>query len=350
MTPGGAGVGPVAAVDCGTNSTRLLVLGPDRRRLARRMRITRLGAGVDRTGRLEDAAIGRTFAVLEEYRRLLDEHGVDTGPGTKSVRAAATSATRDAGNAAAFLDGAESILGVRPEVIEGTEEGRLSYLGATAELDPTTGPYLVVDIGGGSTELIVGHLPSDGVRRAPAAAEAVEAAEAAQAVEAAEAVAAVVSLDVGCVRLTERYLPSDPPTTDELAAAHSAVRELIDRARDREPAYKTANRMIGLAGTVSALTVMALGLDGFDEKLVHHARISRAEIEDLAARLASVPLAERRQLRGMEVERADVIVGGAIVLQEVMDSFGIGEFTASESDILDGIAFQLLDTRQQAAD
>jgi exopolyphosphatase/guanosine-5'-triphosphate,3'-diphosphate pyrophosphatase len=320
-----AAPGPVAAVDCGTNSTRLLVLGADRRRLARRMQITRLGAGVDRTGHLDEAAIERTLAVLEEFRAVLDEHGVETAPGTTSVRAAATSATRDADNAGEFLDRAETILGTRPQVIEGTEEGRLSYFGATAELDEDDGPYLVVDIGGGSTELIVGRAAAPASDRTPAA---------------------VVSLDVGCVRITERYLRSDPPTNEELGAAHRAARELIDEVRDREPAYGRAKTMIGLAGTVSALTVMALGLERFDEELVHHARVSRERVGELARRLASLPLRERRQLRGMEVERADVIVGGAVVLEEVMDSFGFGELTASEADILDGIAFRLIAARQ----
>jgi exopolyphosphatase/guanosine-5'-triphosphate,3'-diphosphate pyrophosphatase len=316
-TPTAPAAGGVAAVDCGTNSTRLLVLGPDGNRLARRMRITRLGAGVDRTGELDAAAVERTLATLREFRRVLEEHGIEAGP--DAVRAAATSATRDARNAAELLEAAGEILGVRPEVIEGREEGRLAYLGATRQLPETGGPYLVVDIGGGSTELIAGAGPP------PVGGPA-----------------AVVSLDIGCVRLTERYLVSDPPSAAELADARLAARELIESAARAHPELRSARTMVGVAGTVSALAVMALGLEGFVEERVHHARISRSEVADLARRLASVPLAERRELRGMERARADVIVGGATVLDEVMGTLGYGELVASESDILDGIAYELL--------
>ncbi len=307
---------PVAAVDCGTNSTRLLVLGGGGERLERRMVITRLGAGVDRTGALSGEAVERTLAVLVQYRQLLDRHHV----AASHLRAAATSAARDASNAADFLDPAEAILGRRPEVIEGEEEGRLSYLGATAGLDPRGGPYLVVDIGGGSTELILGRSPESSSEAAGPA--------------------AVVSLDIGCVRLAERFLHHDPPGPDELAAAHEAVRSLVGAVRDGG-SFSGGRRLVGLAGTVSALTVMALGLDRFVEEKVHHARVDRRQVRELAARLASLPLEERRRVRGMEPERADVIVGGAIVLEEVMDAFSFGELTTSESDILDGLAAEL---------
>lgn len=305
--------GAVAAVDCGTNSTRLLVLGPSGERLARAMTITRLGAGIDATGRLDPAAIERTLVVLAEFRQVIESHGV------VRTRAAATSATRDAANAADFLDPAGEVLGVRPEVIEGSEEGRLSYLGATASLPPEEGPYLVVDIGGGSTELIVGGSePGD---RAPAG---------------------VVSLDMGCVRLTERYLAHDPPLAGEIEQARAAVRGLLDARLERPGAWAAGRRLIGLAGTVSALTVMALGLPGFEEERVHHAKVSRRRIGELTERLASLSVAERKKERGMELARADVIVGGALILEEVMDSFSYAEMTASESDILDGIALELL--------
>lgn len=286
------------------------------------MRITRLGAGVDRTGRLDEGAIGRTLGVLAEYRSLLEAYGV----APSCVRVAATSATRDASNQEAFLEGAEEILAVRPEVIEGAEEGRLSYKGATADLDPSDGPYLVADIGGGSTELVAGDPTS------PQGSEP----------------AGVVSLDVGCVRLTERFLASDPPSAPELAKARSAVRELLgDVARDR--AFCSARRLVGLAGTVSALTVMALGLDSFDERAVHHARVSRRSVSELTEALSTVALGERLQIPNLERERADVIVGGCIVLEEVMDAFGYEELTASESDILDGIAYELLESSPSRA-
>lgn len=314
---GGSEPSPVAAVDCGTNSTRLLVLSGDGHRLERHSRITRLGAGVDRSGRLDASAIERTLSVLADYARLVDGHGVPPA----HVRVAATSAARDAANAEEFLAPAEKILGVRPEVIVGEEEGRLSYRGATADLDHHDGPFLVVDIGGGSTELIVGR-PGD-VGDSPAA---------------------VISLDIGCVRLTERHLPSDPPTGRELAAAHAAARAQLRAARDENPAYSSARRLIGLAGTVSAVTVLALGLGSFVEEKVHLARISRDEVVEVTRRLATLPLEERKRVAGLEPERADVIVGGAVILDEVLGAFGFSEFTTSESDILDGIALGILES------
>ena len=319
MTKTGGGV---AAIDCGTNSTRLLALDAAGERIARLMRITRLGAGVDGAGVLESAAIERTLRVLEEYREVLDRAGIEA----EDVRATATSATRDAANAADFLEPAAKVIGVRPEVIEGDEEGRLSYLGATASLDPAGGPYLVLDIGGGSTELIVGSERGNPVP------------------------AAVVSMDMGCVRASERFFRSDPPSAEELHQARAAIRSLVEEVRRRDDSWRNARQLVGLAGTVSALTVLALGLDGFDEAKVHHARLSRGDVRRITDRLAAVPLAERRCLRGMEVERADVIIGGALVLGEVMDAFGFGELVTSEADILDGIAFGLLEVRAARVD
>jgi exopolyphosphatase/guanosine-5'-triphosphate,3'-diphosphate pyrophosphatase len=281
------------------------------------MSITRLGAGVDRTGELDPEAVDRTISVLREFRVVLDTYGV----APPNIRAAATSATRDASNSAEWLVAAEQILGVRPEVIEGTEEGRLSYLGATSSLDPASGPYLVVDIGGGSTELIVGRELPEPADPTPAR---------------------VVSLDIGCVRISERFLAGDPPARREIETARAAIRILLDSAKENSHAWQAGKRLIGLAGTVSALTVLALGLDGFDEEKVHHARVSRRTIAELTERLASLSLADRLLVHGMERERADVIVGGALVLEEVMDAFDFDEMTASESDILDGIAFGLL--------
>jgi exopolyphosphatase/guanosine-5'-triphosphate,3'-diphosphate pyrophosphatase len=309
--------GAVAAIDCGTNSTRLLVLDGAGGRLDRRMRITRLGEGVDENGVLSAAALERTFAAMREFREVLDVHGVRPG----RVRAAATSATRDAGNREEFLAGAESILGCRPEVIEGTEEGRLSFVGATGALPPGWADedqaVLVVDIGGGSTELIVG-VPAVGKPTA------------------------VESMDIGCVRTTERYLRSDPPAGEELATARAAARSLVAGVLEREPAFGTATRCVGLAGTVSALTVLALGLDGYEESKVHHGRLTLNAIEGLLGELAALPLEQRRALRGMEVGRADVLVGGAVVLAEVLAVLGLSELLASEADILDGIALELL--------
>lgn len=311
---------PVASIDCGTNSTRLLVLDGGGRRVDRRMRITRLGQGVDRTGRLDEEAVTRTLEVLREYAGVLAVQGVTPD----DVAVAATSALRDADNAAVFLDEAEAVLGVRPSVIPGEEEGRLSYLGAAASLERSSGPYLVVDVGGGSTELIAGSSEPG----APPV--------------------ATVSLDVGCVRVTERYLRSDPPTPAELGVARREVRALVEEAAAREPALRTGRVMVGLAGTVSALTVLSLGLDGFVEERVHHARLERSSVESLRDHLGSMTVAERRAVRGMEQARADVIVGGAVVLAEVMATFGFEVLTASESDILDGLASELLARRRPA--
>lgn len=308
---------PVVALDCGTNSTRVLVAAPwpfdggGTVALAREMRITRLGEGVDRTGGLRDEAIERTVAVLAEYRQRYEPLR------PAGVRAVATSALRDAANGGRFLDRAEEVLGgVRPEVLRGEEEGRLSFAGATAELPADGGPYLVMDVGGGSTELIAGTETGG--------------------------VGAAVSLDVGCVRVTERWLAGDPPAPAELAAARAAVGELVGGAAQRWPALREPRALLGLAGTVSALASISQGLDGYDRARVHHHRLDRVTVERLLAELAAVPVEERRRRRGLEPGRAGVIVGGAVVVAEVMARLGHEELLTSESDILDGIAAGLL--------
>ncbi len=300
--------GPVAAVDCGTNSTRLLVVGADGRPLERLMRITRLGAGVDRAGRLSEEAMGRTLDVLAEFRAAIDLHGV------VNKRVAATSAVRDAENAEEFTGRVVEVLGVAPEVLAGEEEGRLAYFGATAELDSGQGPYLLIDVGGGSTEL-VGSVGSGIV---------------------------VVSLDIGCVRATERFLAHDPPLPSELEAARSEVRGLVSRAVDDHPGLKGAARLIGVAGTVAALSRLDQGLVAYDRARIHHSHVSLAAVERLIGLLASIPLARRREWPTLAPERADVIIGGALVLAEAMTTLGFHVLTASESDLLDGIAAELL--------
>ena len=306
--------GAVAAVDCGTNSTRLLVVGPDGATLERRMIVTRLGEGVDRTGELAPAAIARTLVALTEFRTRLDVHGV------VRVRATATSAARDATNAAEFFDAATAVLGVRPELIAGEVEGRLAYRGATAGLDPGSGPFLVVDLGGGSTELVAGSVGQGG------------------------APAAVVSLDVGCVRVTERFLESDPPNAAELAAARAFVAGTVESALARLPALGVPRRMVGVAGTISTLVALEFGLDHYDSEAVHLARLSRAAVERWLARLAAETSVERRSRGAIERGRADVIVGGTVVLAEVMGRLGHEELVHSEQDILDGIAAELRET------
>lgn len=307
---------PVAAVDCGTNSTRLLIAAPDGSTVERRMQITRLGHGVDRTGRLDADAIARTVAVLVNYRGAMDAAGV-----TRCL-AVATSAVRDAGNAEEFLDRAGAVLGAPPQVLSGDAEGRLSYRGATDELDPNLGPYLVVDIGGGSTELVTA--------RGGQGTTLVEA----------------VSLAVGCVRITERFLRSDPPSPTELAQASAFVRGLLVEAR-AAVAFEGAGRMVGLAGTVSALAVLRLGRESYDREAVHHTALGVEDVRRLLRELAAMPVAERRAVRGMERDRADVLVGGAVVLETIMDHMGFDELVVSESDILDGIVAELLGDRAE---
>ncbi|MCU1376416.1 MAG: Ppx/GppA phosphatase family [Actinomycetia bacterium] len=285
----------VAAVDIGTNSTRLLV-GDDRRTT-----ITRLGQGVDRTGRLDPEAVERTLAVLREYGDAI------RAAGAERVRAVATSAVRDAANGEEFLDAAAEALGTRPELLSGEEEGRLSFLGATAELDPAAGPFLVFDIGGGSTELVVGTTQPEGV----------------------------VSLDTGAVRLTEQWLHSDPPTAEELSMAVSVARTHVEEVGRLLPAAKQAKTLVGLAGTVTSVAAVELGY--YDRDAVHHFRLTRAAAEDVFRTLATESLADRRENPGLDPARADVIVGGCCVLVAILRHFDVDEVLVSETDILDGI-------------
>ncbi len=297
---------PAAAIDCGTNSTRLLVARPGGPALERLMRITRLGQGVDQGRRLAPDAIGRTVGVLREYRAVLDRHGVG------AIRMTATSAARDAVNRDEFFAAAEQVIGVRPELLSGDEEGRLSFAGATADLDPATGPWLVVDIGGGSTELVAGPAAGGGP-------------------------AGVASLDVGCVRLTERLLDGDPPTRESLERARGLVDELLRRAVTEVPALAGNATMVGLAGTVACLAAVDQRLGAYDRDRLHHYRLSRRSVDRILDRLAVSDAAGRRAVPGVEAERADVIVGGTVVLSAAMHLFGFEECLTSEADILDGL-------------
>ena len=295
--------GPVAAIDCGTNSTRLLV-AEGGTTLDRQMRITRLGRDTDATGALRPDAVDRTVEVLREYRSIMDRFGVER------VRATATSAARDAANRGVFFDAAEDVLGVRPELLSGAREAELSFRGATADLDPDLGPFLVVDIGGGSTEFAFGTTE----------------------------VLGSLSCDMGCVRLTEAYLHHDPPRPDELSQALSIVElHLQDVARE-VPHAGDAATFVGLAGTVSAAAAVEIGLADYDRDRIHHFRLTRAAAEDVFRTLATEALADRIHNPGLERERADVIVGGMCVLVGVMRYFGFDECLVSEADILDGLA------------
>jgi exopolyphosphatase/guanosine-5'-triphosphate,3'-diphosphate pyrophosphatase len=302
---------PVAAIDCGTNSTRLLVAASGGEPLVRLMRITRLGRGVDRTRRLAPDAIERTLSVLGEYRAVLDECGVGR------LRVTATSAARDATNHEDFFAAVADVIGARPELLAGEEEGRLSFLGATAELAPASAPWLVADIGGGSTELIVGAgtgAPPEAVR----------------------------SLDVGCVRVSERFFRSDPPTPAQVGEARAFVAGLLTAVSRAEEAFSRAATLVGLAGTVAALAAIAQGLESYDRRRVHHYRLHRDTVEGLLAAMASQSTSDRRRRAGVEPDRADVIVGGTVVLAELMRHFGFDTCLTSESDILDGLVATLL--------
>ena len=305
---------PVGAIDCGTNSTRLLIAGPDGRTIDRRMIITRLGYGVDRTRRLDPAAIERTTAVLRRYREAMD------GAGVEKVRITATSAARDAENREDFFRPAEEIVGVRPELLTGEEEARLSFAGATASLDPGGGPYLVVDIGGGSTEFAVGPDPR-GDPLTPTGA---------------------VSVDVGCVRLTERFLRSDPPRPEELAQALSVVEDYLDDVRRDIPGVMDAARLVGLAGTVTTIAAVEIGLATYDRDRIHHFVLTHQAVEDVFRTLATEKRADRIFNPGLEPARADVIVAGCIILVAIMRRFGFEQCLVSEDDILDGLAHSLL--------
>lgn len=303
----------LGAVDIGTNSTRLLVADVDGTgrdaRLApvdRRMRITRLGQGVDAARRLHPDAISRTVDTLREYRVALDDLGVE------AVRATATSAARDATNREEFFGPAADALGVVPELLGGDEEARLSFLGATAGLDEPA-PYLVVDIGGGSTEFVVGT----------------------------DEPAGLASIDVGCVRLTEQLLVSDPPAPEELSEAVQIVRDHLADVDREVPAIREAATLVGLAGTVTTLAAVELGLPEYDADKLHHFRLTREAAEDVFRTLATEAAAQRRHNPGLEPGRVDIIVGGAVVLVTLLRFLGFDELLVSEADILDGLVRSL---------
>lgn len=306
-------MGRVAGIDCGTNSIRLLVADVADGRLVdvvRRMEIVRLGEGVDRTGRFGDAALARTFAALDDYAEQIRSLGAG------QVRMVATSATRDAANRDEFIVGVKSRLGVEPDVVSGDEEAALSFAGATAELSATdvAAPYLVCDIGGGSTEFVLGDL--DHVRAAR-------------------------SVDIGCVRMTERHLHDDPPTPEQVEAARADIEQALATVATTVPVADAAS-LIGLAGSVTTVTALALGLEAYDPERIHRARVSALEVRAVTGSLLAMTRAERAALPVMHPGRVDVIGAGALVLDTVLHWGGFAEVVASEHDILDGIALSLL--------
>lgn len=303
----------LASIDIGTNSVRLLVAECDGERTStvdRRMVITRLGEGVDDTRLLAAAAVDRTAVVLRDYRLAMEALK------PAGFRAAATSALRDCGNNDDFLNLAASILGERPEILSGAEEARASFVGAVSDIDrehmDETGPVLVFDIGGGSTEIIVGNRRGITVR----------------------------SVDVGCVRMSERFLTMDPPSPVAVGRMESYI---VGQLKPVIGALLTqgVSLAIGLAGTVTTLSAIKQGLEKYDTDRIHHSHLSRAEVEDLFLKLTSVGLEERKRVLGIEPGRADVIVGGAAVLRAIMDSACLEGILVSEKDILDGLVIGL---------
>jgi exopolyphosphatase/guanosine-5'-triphosphate,3'-diphosphate pyrophosphatase len=302
----------VAAIDCGTNSVRLLVAdlpdGPGPLTdLARRMEIVRLGQGVDRTGRLSAQALERTRVALAGYAGEIAELGA------QRVRMVATSASRDAENAQDFRDMVVATLGVAPEVVTGDGEARLSFDGAVrgvpSDAEP---PFLVIDIGGGSTEFVLGTT----------------------------SVEQAISVDIGCVRMTERHLRDDPPTPDQIGAAEGDIDAAVTRALAVVPA-RDARTVVGLAGSVTTVTALALGLDSYQPERIHHARVTRDQVAAVTAELLGLTHAQRLAKPVMHPGRADVIGAGALILRVVLDRVGADSVVASEHDILDGIAWSL---------
>jgi len=302
----------VAAIDCGTNSIRLLVADVDtaRGRLAdvdRRLEIVRLGEGVDRTGRLAPAALDRTIRALRGYADII-------AGSAAAVRMVATSATRDADNAADFIDRVKEVLGVPPEVVTGDGEARLSFTGATRELaGHYPPPYLVADIGGGSTEFVLG----------------------------AGRVHAACSVNIGCVRMTERHLHGDPPAAAQVASATADIDAALDTVGRAVPVGH-ARTLVGLAGSVTTVAGIALGLEAYDAGRLHHARATAAQVHDVTSGLLAATRAERAAIGLMHPGRVDVIGGGALVLDRIMTRFGFTDVLVSEHDILDGIAWSLV--------
>ncbi|MCY9787667.1 Ppx/GppA family phosphatase [Nocardiopsis sp. EMB25] len=321
----------VAAIDCGTNSIRLLVaevvhVDGDEVEVIdvdRRMEIVRLGEGVDETGAFAPRALERTFDALRGYAEAIRAHGIELGP--DAVRMVATSATRDASNRQVFVDGVREIIGVEPEVVTGLDEAELSFVGATAEFeaeaedDGFTPPFLVVDIGGGSTEFVLGGQGGpDG-----------------------ELVRASLSVDIGCVRMTERHLRDDPPTAEQVAAATADIEAALDEVEKVVP-LREAGSVVCVAGTATTVAGIALDLPEYDSERIHHTRVDVAELDRITAELLASTHDERTRIGVMHPGRVDVIGAGALVLSRVLARTGADHFTASEHDILDGVAWSLV--------
>jgi exopolyphosphatase/guanosine-5'-triphosphate,3'-diphosphate pyrophosphatase len=300
----------VAAIDCGTNSIRLLIAdidGNNFREVVRDMEIVRLGQGVDQTGQFHPDAIARTLAAVDKFASEIAKRGVE------KIRFCATSATRDATNRHLFVDGVRERLGIEPEVISGNEEAALSFAGAIQDLDPAEGPFLVIDIGGGSTEFVFGT-------------SSVEAAR---------------SVNIGCVRMTERHFASDPATPEQIELARTDIQAAIAQAAAEVPITQ-AKTLVAVAGTATTVAAAALNLPEYDRYAIHLARISAAQVHEASIMFLTKNREERLALGYMHPGRVDVIPAGALVLSEIIKATGATGFVASESDILDGMARSLV--------
>ena len=299
----------VAAIDCGTNSIRLLIADIDAnnfREVVRDMEIVRLGQGVDETGQFHPDAIARTLTAVDKFAAEIAKRGVE------KIRFCATSATRDATNRHLFVDGVRERLGIELEVISGDEEAALSFAGAIKDLDPSNGPFLVVDIGGGSTEFVFGTSTVEAAR----------------------------SVNIGCVRMTERHISSDPATPEQIELARTDIQAAIAQAAAVVPITK-AKTLVAVAGTATTVAAAALELPEYDRYAIHLSRISAQQTHDAATMFATKSREQRLLLGYMHPGRVDVIAAGSLVLSEIMKATGATEFVASESDILDGMAFSL---------
>ena len=299
----------VAAIDCGTNSIRLLIAdvqGDNFREVVRDMEIVRLGQGVDQTGEFHPDAIARTLAAVDKFANEIARRGVE------KIRFCATSATRDAKNRDLFIEGVKARLGVAPEVITGEEEAALSFAGATKDLPDSIAPYLVIDIGGGSTEFVLGS----------------------------QKVAQAKSVNIGCVRMSERHFKSDPATKEEIESARKDIQQAINQAAQVVD-IKAAKSLIAVAGTATTVAAAALELPEYDRYAIHLSRISAEQTHEVSEMFLKLNRKERAALGYMHPGRVDVIGAGSLVLSEIVKAVGAKEFIACESDILDGIAFSL---------
>jgi len=302
---------PVAAIDIGTNSTNLLIVSPDGDELAREVSVTRIGEGVAETKTLSDAAVARTLARLEIYKSLIEQHGA------AKIRVVATEACRLATNCDQFFAAVKDLLGVTPELLTGADEGRLAYRGALGGWAPTDEPTFVFDIGGGSTEFMVGTT----------------------------VLTSVVSIPVGAVVVTENEFHRDPPRPEELTNAIGLVTDFLDDIVRDYPDLSSATRVIGVAGTIVTVAAVELGLKTFDASRLHGMTLTRSAAEDVFRTLATEPLRDRLHNPGLPPDRADIIVGGCCVLVAIMRKLRLDSITVSTRNILDGIVAELLETQ-----